>query len=125
MDADELEIRRLPSADVHQQLDALAGVLRLGAGLSEDRGWVIVEDVLADVKTSIEINRARSDVLEYATDPDTATIWYANIKAVEWKTPGPLAVGSRIAFVARLLGRRLAYTCRPISRVADMCGQYI
>ncbi|HEY8777385.1 MAG TPA: SRPBCC family protein, partial [Gaiellaceae bacterium] len=32
------------------------------------------------------------------------------IKAVEWKTPKPLAVGSRIAFVAQFLGRRLAYT---------------
>jgi polyketide cyclase/dehydrase/lipid transport protein len=32
------------------------------------------------------------------------------VDAVEWKTPKPLAVGSRIAFGARFLGRRLAYT---------------
>ncbi len=29
---------------------------------------------------------------------------------MEWRTPQPLAVGSRVAFVARFLGRRLEYT---------------
>ena len=63
-----------------------------------------------DVQTEIEITRPRSEVSAYAADPDTATTWYENIKAVEWKTPKPLTVGSRIAFVAQFLGRRLAYT---------------
>jgi hypothetical protein len=33
-----------------------------------------------------------------------------NIRAGEWKTPPPLRIGSRMAFVAQFLGRRLAYT---------------
>lgn len=63
-----------------------------------------------DVVTTVEIARPRSVVASFAMDPGNATAWYENIEAVEWRTDPPLAVGSRIAFVARFLGRRLAYT---------------
>jgi uncharacterized membrane protein len=63
-----------------------------------------------DVETVIEINRPRDAVAAYAMDPDNATAWYRNIKAVDWRTAPPVTVGSRIAFVAQFLGRRLAYT---------------
>jgi hypothetical protein len=63
-----------------------------------------------DVVTDITIGRERADVAAYAANPDNAPAWYVNIKTVEWKTPPPACVGSRIAFVAQFLGRRLAYT---------------
>src|ERR671938_220650 len=57
-----------------------------------------------DVVTEVEIERPREEVAAYAADPDNATAWYENIERVERKTE------SRVAFVARFLGRRLAYT---------------
>src|SRR5215212_4956156 len=63
-----------------------------------------------DVETEVTIARPRAEVAAYASEPDNATRWYANIESAEWRTPRPLAVGSRFAFVARFMGRRLAYT---------------
>ena len=66
--------------------------------------------MLVDVLTDVEIDRARSEVAAYASNPDNTTSWYENIETVDWKTPRPVAVGSRIAFAAHFLGRRLVYT---------------
>ena len=63
-----------------------------------------------EVVTETEIARPRGEVAEFAANPDNATRWYANIESVTWETAPPLAVGSRLAFVARFLGRRLSYT---------------
>ena len=68
--------------------------------------------VAVDVESTIEIDRPRHEVAAYAADPDNATTWYKNIKSVKWETEPPVAVGSRLAFVASFLGRRLAYTYR-------------
>ena len=70
-----------------------------------------------DVQTQIDIDRERSEVAEYASDPDNATAWYQNIKSIEWKSAKPLAVGSQIAFVAQFLNRRIAYTYEVIDLV--------
>src|SRR4051794_6213049 len=63
-----------------------------------------------DTVSEVEIARPRAEVAGYACDPDTAPEWYENIKAIEWRSPRPLAVGTRVAFVAAFLGRRLEYT---------------
>lgn len=63
-----------------------------------------------DVLTEIDIDQPRAEVAQFAAAPDNAPRWYVNIDSVEWKTEPPVAVGARVAFVARFLGRRLAYT---------------
>lgn len=63
-----------------------------------------------DVLTETVIRRPSDEVAAYAGDPGHAPEWYANISSVEWRTPPPVAVGSRMDFVATFLGRRLAYT---------------
>jgi uncharacterized membrane protein len=66
--------------------------------------------VAVNVVTEIEILRPRDEVSAFAADPSNATTWYKNIKAVEWETRPPMAVGSRIHFRAQFLGRTLDYT---------------
>ena len=63
-----------------------------------------------DVESSIEIDCSRAVVAAFVSNPDNATKWYVNIKSIDWETPPPAGVGSRIGFVAQFLGRRIAYT---------------
>lgn len=63
-----------------------------------------------DVTVETVIDRPVEVVSAYAGDPTNAPEWYVNIKSVDWQTPPPVAVGSRIDFVAQFLGRRIAYT---------------
>jgi uncharacterized protein YndB with AHSA1/START domain len=63
-----------------------------------------------DVVTEIVIGRPAEVVAAYAADPANAPAWYDNITAATWETSPPMRTGSRIAFTAQFLGRRLAYT---------------
>ncbi len=72
-----------------------------------------------DVQVETTIERPPEVVAAYAGDPGNAPEWYANIASVVWRTPPPVVVGSRMDFVARFLGRRLAYTYEVVELVPE------
>ena len=65
-----------------------------------------------DVTTEVVIAAPRERVAAFAADPNNATTWYENIVATTWETAPPLAVGTKLGFEARFLGRKMAYTYR-------------
>jgi hypothetical protein len=67
-------------------------------------------DMAVDVQVETIIECAPHVVAGYAGDPTNAPQWYSNIRSIRWRTEPPVTVGSRMDFVARFLGRSLAYT---------------
>jgi uncharacterized membrane protein len=72
-----------------------------------------------DVSTEIVIQRPIAEVFTFSANPDNVSKWYVNIESVEWETEPPPQVGSRIAFVAKFLGKRLVYTYEIIVLVSE------
>ena len=62
-----------------------------------------------DISTEIVIDRPRADVAAFVADPDNATAWYEHVKRVVWRTRKPLAVGTRVGFLAESVGRQLEF----------------
>jgi uncharacterized protein YndB with AHSA1/START domain len=73
--------------------------------------------VAVDVLTEVVIERPVEVVSRYAADPGNAPEWYVNIASMQWRSEPRVAVGSRMAFTARFLGRRLTYTYEIVEHV--------
>ncbi|HEY7288484.1 MAG TPA: SRPBCC family protein [Vicinamibacterales bacterium] len=69
--------------------------------------------------TQTEIAAPVQAVAAFTSEPDNAPRWYVNIKSVEWQTPRPIGIGSRFAFVAQFLGRRLEYVYQVVEYTPD------
>jgi hypothetical protein len=62
-----------------------------------------------EVLSEILICRPCRLVASFAANPANAPAWYAGVDAVEWRTPPPIGLGARFAFVAHSMGRRLPH----------------
>src|ERR1700756_4273590 len=62
-----------------------------------------------DVSARELIGANREEVAAYATDPLNDPEWIGGIRDARWLTDPPLRVGSRVARVARFMGRRIEY----------------
>jgi uncharacterized protein YndB with AHSA1/START domain len=62
-----------------------------------------------DVCAEVRIDAPRRTVAAYATDPANDTAWIGALTEVRCLTDPPFGVGSRVARVARFLGRRIEY----------------
>lgn len=62
-----------------------------------------------DVLTQIVIDRPRSEVADYVSDPENATEWSQNVSKAEWKSPKPLSAGSEFAFEAQVGDEKRAF----------------
>jgi len=63
-----------------------------------------------DVHATVVIERPIAEVSAYAGDPSNAPTWHRRVESAEWETEPPIALGSRIAFRVRFLGREFAPT---------------
>ncbi len=72
-----------------------------------------------NVSTETVIARPIEVVAAFAGNPGNAPEWYARISSAEWQTEPPPQVGSKLAFVAHFLGRRLAYTYEIVELVPN------
>ncbi|WP_151525822.1 SRPBCC family protein [Serinicoccus kebangsaanensis] len=72
-----------------------------------------------DVTVATIFDAPRPLVAAVAGDPDQAMRWYSNIRSVRWEADPCVEEGARVDFVARFLGRELAYTYEIVDLVPD------
>lgn len=72
-----------------------------------------------DVTVATVFAAPRALVSRIAGDPDQAMRWYSNIRSVRWRTEPELTEGAAMDFVARFLGRELAYTYTIVDLVPE------
>ena len=68
-----------------------------------------------DVQSEIIIDQPPSRVATYAANPDNAPDWTALVDAVQWLTPRPLTLGTKVLIVDRSSGRPVEHTAEVVA----------
>jgi hypothetical protein len=62
-----------------------------------------------DVTAEVEVRRDRDAVAAYMTDPANDPVWIGGVREARLLGSPPLGEGSRVARVARFMGRKVEY----------------
>ena len=62
-----------------------------------------------DVAAEVNINRPRSEVADYAMNPDNDSVWITGIVKARMLTDPPVALGTTVERIATFLGKRIEY----------------
>ncbi|MCH8025821.1 MAG: SRPBCC family protein [Chloroflexi bacterium] len=63
-----------------------------------------------DITAEVTIDRKREDVAWFAMDPENDPVWIGGIVEAKMVTEPPFGRGTKVARVAKFLGRRMEYT---------------
>lgn len=61
---------------------------------------------MIDVSTKLVLSQTRERAAEYALELDNAPRWIDGVKSVEWKTPKPVAIHSKVILHADASGKK-------------------
>jgi uncharacterized membrane protein len=64
---------------------------------------------MVNIKAEIFIEKPILEVFEYISDPNNAIDWLKNTISIQWKTPKPVQLNSKIAVKTNYFGKEMFY----------------
>ncbi len=65
---------------------------------------------MISIRNEIVINKPILEVSNYASDPTNSIKWCKRIISVQWKTPKPIQLNSKISYKSKFMGGLISYT---------------
>ena len=65
---------------------------------------------MISIRNEIVINKPILEVSNYASDPENSIKWCKKIISVQWKTPKPIQLNSKISYKSKFMGTLISYT---------------